>query len=245
MLYFLNFFPSTNEIKNDIKTNKQNRYTNSNGALETSVYHKEAAEPYVVPFGSDHPDHVFRNTIETAITKANGYPPRHIDRRLTKLFSKFLSKHFILPMLYNSGDFGYLCHQLLSTSTHAEYDKTTDNLIIYNQTRDKNMQNQVMKPVDNNELTTRKRLIIHQRHEKRLGNNHRHIHESWSHTFHQTEIMNIVLIIGTYLNHNLKQELMAKMIKRIPGTRSDQQSKTQPATGKQTQSSSRANQPLT
>ncbi|CAF1626078.1 unnamed protein product, partial [Rotaria magnacalcarata] len=258
---------------------------NSNGALKTSVYHKEAAEPYVVPFGSDHPDHVFRNTIETGITKAvrysatlsqfeeeirqmklmfsimgkfqvfihvshslyvtYSYPPRHIDRRLTKLFSKYVFKHFILPMLYNSGDFGYLCHQLLSTSTLAEYDKTTDNLIIYNQTRDKNTQNQVMKPVDNNELTTRKRFIIHQRHEKRPGNNHRHIHESWSRTFHQTEIMNTVLIIGTYLNHNLKQELMAKMIKRIPGTRSDQQSKTQPETGKQTQSSSRANQPLT
>ncbi|CAF2153440.1 unnamed protein product [Rotaria magnacalcarata] len=112
-------------------------------------------------------------------------------------------------MLYNSGDFGYLCHQLLSASTHAEYDKKTDNLIIYNQTRDKSMQNQAMKPVDNNDLTTRKRLIIHQRHEKRFENNHRHIHELWSCTFHQTKIMNTVLIIGTYLNHNLKQELMA------------------------------------
>ncbi|CAF3360610.1 unnamed protein product [Rotaria socialis] len=222
----------------------QYHHFNSNEALKTSVYHKEAAEPYVVPFGSDHPDHVFRNTIGTAITRAvrysttlsqfeeeirqmklmflyNGYPPRNIDRPLTKLFSKYLSKHFILPMLYNSGDFGYLRHQLLRTSTHAEYDKTTDNLIIYNQTRDKNMQNQVMKPVDNNELTTRKRLIIHQTHERRLGNNHRHIHELWSRTFHQTEIMNTVLIIGTYLNHNLKQELMAKMKKHIPGARSD------------------------
>ncbi|CAF2028132.1 unnamed protein product [Rotaria magnacalcarata] len=167
-------------------------HTKSNGALIISVYHKEAAESYVVPFGSDHPDHVFRNTVDTAITRGvrysttlsqfeeeirqmklmflyNGYPSRHIDRRLTKLFSKYLSKHFILSMLYNSGDFDYLRHQLLRTSTHAEYDKTTHNLIIYNQTRDKNMQNEVMKPVDNNELTTRKRLIIHQRHEKRLG----------------------------------------------------------------------------
>ncbi|CAF4994716.1 unnamed protein product, partial [Rotaria magnacalcarata] len=219
---------------------------NSNGALKTSAYHKEATEPYVVPFGSHHPDHVFRNTIDTTMTRAvrysttlsqfeeeirqmkllllyNGYPPRNIDRRLTKLSNKYLSK----------------------TPTHAEYDKTTDNLIIHNQTRDKNIQNQVMKPVDNNELTTRKRLIIHQIHEKWLGNNHRHIRELWSRTFHQTEIMNTVLIIGIYLNHNLKQELMAKMIKHIPGTRSDQQSKTQPDSGKQTQSSTSANQPLT
>ena len=46
---------------------------NSNGTLKTSVYHKEAAEPYVVPFGSDHPTHVFRNTVDTAIARAIRY----------------------------------------------------------------------------------------------------------------------------------------------------------------------------
>ncbi|CAF4450205.1 unnamed protein product, partial [Rotaria magnacalcarata] len=46
---------------------------NSNGALITSVYHEEAAQSYVVPFGSDHPNHVFRNTIDTAITRAARY----------------------------------------------------------------------------------------------------------------------------------------------------------------------------
>ncbi|CAF4473772.1 unnamed protein product, partial [Rotaria magnacalcarata] len=89
---------------------------NSNGVLKTSLYHKEAAEPYVVPFGSDHPGHVFRNTVDTAITRAvrysttlsefeeeirqmklmflyNGYPSRHIDWRLTTLFSKYLSNY--------------------------------------------------------------------------------------------------------------------------------------------------------
>ena len=34
--------------------------TNNNGILSTSVYHKPAAEPYVIPFISDHPRHVFR-----------------------------------------------------------------------------------------------------------------------------------------------------------------------------------------
>ncbi|CAF5107801.1 unnamed protein product, partial [Rotaria magnacalcarata] len=46
---------------------------NSNGALITAVYHKEAAESYVVPFGSDHPGHVFRNTVVTAITRGVRY----------------------------------------------------------------------------------------------------------------------------------------------------------------------------
>jgi hypothetical protein len=32
---------------------------NQNGVLATSVYHKEAAKSYIVPFKSDHPRHVF------------------------------------------------------------------------------------------------------------------------------------------------------------------------------------------
>ena len=41
--------------------------------LHTSVYHKEAAEPYIVPFQSDHPCHVFKNIIENALTRALRY----------------------------------------------------------------------------------------------------------------------------------------------------------------------------
>ncbi|CAF3018490.1 unnamed protein product, partial [Rotaria sp. Silwood2] len=36
-------------------------------------YHKPAAEPYVTPFLSDHPRHVFKNIIENALTKAVRY----------------------------------------------------------------------------------------------------------------------------------------------------------------------------
>ncbi|CAF3403767.1 unnamed protein product, partial [Rotaria socialis] len=46
---------------------------NRKGTLTTSVYHKEAAKLYVVPFGSDHSDDVFRNTVDTAITRAVRY----------------------------------------------------------------------------------------------------------------------------------------------------------------------------
>ncbi|CAF2102236.1 unnamed protein product [Rotaria magnacalcarata] len=44
--------------------------TNNNGMLSTSVYHKPAAEPYVVPFISDHPRHTFVNVIQTSLTRA-------------------------------------------------------------------------------------------------------------------------------------------------------------------------------
>ncbi|CAF1427583.1 unnamed protein product [Rotaria sordida] len=47
--------------------------TNNNGILSTSVYHKPAAEPYVVPFASDHPRHTFRNIVRAALIRAIRY----------------------------------------------------------------------------------------------------------------------------------------------------------------------------
>ena len=45
--------------------------TNNNGILSTSVHHKSATEPRVVPFISDHPQHVFVNVIQTALAKSD------------------------------------------------------------------------------------------------------------------------------------------------------------------------------
>ena len=39
----------------------------------TSVYHKPSAEPYIVPYKSDHPRHVFANIIECALLRAIRY----------------------------------------------------------------------------------------------------------------------------------------------------------------------------
>jgi hypothetical protein len=41
--------------------------------LITSVYYKSATEPYVVPFKSDHPRHVFANIIQGALLRAVRY----------------------------------------------------------------------------------------------------------------------------------------------------------------------------
>ncbi|CAF3489151.1 unnamed protein product [Rotaria socialis] len=215
----------------------------------------EAAEPYVAPFGSDHPGHVFRNTVDTAITRAvrysatlsqfeeeirqmnfiflyNVYTSRHIDWRLSTLFSKYLLENFILPVLNTSDDFGYLHHQLLTTSTATAYNKVTRTSTA-NQTHDKNMRNQLLRPTDNNELTKGKSLIIHHRHEKRLRNTHRQILELWNSVFHGTEVINAALMLGTYLIQNLKQELCARMIKHIPSAGSNQEDKTQRQPDKQ------------
>ena len=62
---------------------------NNNGILDTSVYHKDAAEPYVVPFNSDHARHTFSNIIDAALLRAVRYSSTlsifDEERRLIKL----------------------------------------------------------------------------------------------------------------------------------------------------------------
>jgi hypothetical protein len=62
---------------------------NKNGILFTSVYHKAAAEPYTVPFKSDHPRHTFTNIIDNALTRTIRYSSTlavfNDERRLIKL----------------------------------------------------------------------------------------------------------------------------------------------------------------
>ncbi len=43
---------------------------NKNGTLVTSVFHKQAAEPYIVPFKSDHPRQIFKNVIDGVLKRA-------------------------------------------------------------------------------------------------------------------------------------------------------------------------------
>ncbi|CAF4434834.1 unnamed protein product, partial [Rotaria socialis] len=68
--------------------------TNNNGTLATSVYHKPAAEPYVTPFTSDHPRHVFANIIKTSLERATRY---------SSTFQKFNNerRNIKLMLLYN------------------------------------------------------------------------------------------------------------------------------------------------
>lgn len=75
---------------------------NQNGILSTSVYHKPAAEPYIVPFISDHPRHVFGNVIQTALARAIRY---------SSIFETYQSeqRNVTLTLLYN----GYVSHIIM------------------------------------------------------------------------------------------------------------------------------------
>ncbi len=73
---------------------------NKNGVLETSVHRKEAAEPYIVPFKSDHPRHVFANIIDGALMRAIRYSSTlsmfNTERRTIKL--TLLYNGFVCPL---------------------------------------------------------------------------------------------------------------------------------------------------
>lgn len=62
---------------------------NQNGILSTSTYHKPSAEPYVLPFISDHPRHVFVNIVQGALTRSvrysSNYEAFEYERRSIKL----------------------------------------------------------------------------------------------------------------------------------------------------------------
>jgi hypothetical protein len=122
---------SYDEIKSELdKANKSDRnieitYTihstvefldvlvqNTNGRLLTSIFHKPAAEPYILPYTSDHPRHVHRNIPFAALLRAaricsnvhdfnmervridmslllNEYPPAFITEHSNRIFEKF------------------------------------------------------------------------------------------------------------------------------------------------------------
>ena len=114
---------------------------NSNGSLITSVFHKPAAEPYVLPFGSDHPRHVHINIPYEALLRAarlcsnvdtfdkerlkiemilllNGYPPKFIKHHFNRFFR--LNKVMSVFTLLDATQYEILHQKLLYLPTRRE-----------------------------------------------------------------------------------------------------------------------------
>lgn len=114
---------------------------NDRGRLKTTVHHKPAAEPYIVPFVSDHPRHIHRNSIIGSLYRAirlcsslddfkkerlnielmlllNGYPPRFVRYHMIK----FRERNNASTILYESDQVLYetLNKRLLSEPTRRE-----------------------------------------------------------------------------------------------------------------------------
>ncbi|CAM4949356.1 unnamed protein product [Rotaria socialis] len=153
-------------IKLDYKINKSLPFldlllTNNNGTLATSVYHKPAAEPYITPFTSDHPRHVFANIIKTSLEHAtrysstfeefnnerrdvklmllyNGYPSTFIENEFTKYFFEHKSTSPFLQYIDQEKNYIHMRQKLLGQPTFHVFQRTPamdTHLIVGNQNR--------------------------------------------------------------------------------------------------------------
>ncbi|CAF3262925.1 unnamed protein product [Rotaria sp. Silwood2] len=184
--------------------------TNNNGVLHTSVYHKPSAEPYVVPFLSDHPRHTFSNIIQTALVRAirysstveafnnerravrfmllfNGYPTRYIDKQFRKIFGTYISSDSILPIIDNEEQFFQLRKVYMNqpTARHSQVEARIA------QFKENNEEHQVEQLVTTTSITTRKQkknilqdaVIIHYIHEKRFTTMKKDMHNIFREAF--------------------------------------------------------------
>ncbi|CAF1409608.1 unnamed protein product [Rotaria magnacalcarata] len=212
---------------------------NKNGILSTSVHHKPAAEPCVVPFISDHPRHVFSNIIQAALLRAvrysstfdifekerrairltllyNVYPFRYIDTHFRKFFGRSLSKSSMIPFIANENQFLVMRNTLLPKLTVKE--RETQHRIaaarLSKETKDTNDKEKMTT------ITTISRqnkpnkftntLFLHYTHEQRLHTLKRDIHKIYSEIFHNALSMDLRLIVGHRNHRNTGHELIQK-----------------------------------
>ncbi len=109
--------------------------------MRTSIYHKPTAEPYILPYTSDHPRHIHRNIPYAALLRAaricshindfnsectridvslllNSYPPKFITRQ----FNRFFNLNDAIPVRteLNPKVYSHLHQSLLYKPTRRE-----------------------------------------------------------------------------------------------------------------------------
>ena len=114
---------------------------NDNGQLNTSVFHKPTAEPYILPYTSDHPRHVHRNIPYAALLRAvwmrsevhdftieyiridmslllNDYSPAFLTKHTSRFFDQYNAQSVLKQL--NEQDYYKLHQKLLHQATRRE-----------------------------------------------------------------------------------------------------------------------------
>ncbi|CAF3955131.1 unnamed protein product [Rotaria sp. Silwood1] len=197
---------------------------NDNGHLRTSIYHKSASEPYILPYESDHPRHLHINIIHTGLVRAarlcstvedfdmerlslemillvNGYPPEFIRRHMTSFFIKYDAMNVCTELtneLYQQ-----LHHTLLYKETRREMEtkiQREDNLISKKKKYEHKNEIYLHYTFENGPLLNFKK-------------EYRQIWEKY-YVYPGSRLKNTRLILGTILNRTLQSLLIHKKPKR-------------------------------
>ncbi|CAF3766874.1 unnamed protein product [Rotaria socialis] len=202
-----------------------------------SVHHKEATEPYVVPFESDHPRHIFQNIVQGALLRAfrysttleefnrerryiklmllyNGYPTTYVHVHFHKFLRNYsFDSTCIAPIVLDDNEYMMLRHQILPQPTIPELARASR---IASQL-DYKVADQTSEPLLKTKLMRRQQrdyslspFIIHYTHEERFAYYKSMIHPIWNETFKSTPIITNRLIVGTRNQKNLQKELLRR-----------------------------------
>ncbi|CAF1290969.1 unnamed protein product [Rotaria sp. Silwood1] len=212
---------------------------NNHGILASSIYHKPSAQPTVVSFSSDHPRHVFRNVIQTALTRAvrysssfevfnnerrairsmflyNRYPSTYINEQFQKFFAgyRLSSTSSLLPMTTDESQF-FALRQTLSNQPTAKQTQLARSVAAVNLTQDTQpvpqRNTQLMEAtITRNNIKFKNNIFVHVTHEARLKGLAREIHLIHDSHFKNTIHGDIRLIVGYRNNPNIQFELSRK-----------------------------------
>ncbi|CAF1164425.1 unnamed protein product, partial [Adineta ricciae] len=216
--------------------------TNHNGILLTSVYHKPAAEPYVVPFSSDHPRHTFVNIIQTSLKRAvqysstfeafnderrriklmllyNGYPSSFIDQQFHKFFNEYIYATSILSFIENESQYYLLHHDILGQPT-PQKSQVASRATMADVDNDQanatteTIAKESIKNIQNKPINYADRLFLHYTHEKRFHPLKRGMHHVYEKVYKYTPAMDLKLIVGNRNRRDATHELVRKRPKR-------------------------------
>ncbi|CAF4618116.1 unnamed protein product [Rotaria socialis] len=217
---------------------------NNNGILLTSVYHKPAAEPCITPFTSDHPRHVFANTIKNFLERAtrysstfeafnyerrniklmllyNDYPSTFIENELQKYFSENISKSPFLPLINDEQKYFRMRKHILGQPTPRQSQVALSAALAdidNDPPDDENQQPDPYKTKSEQKISNYdEKFFTHFTYEKRFETCKRDMHKVYNNVFKDTPAMYTRQIIGHRIRRQSHDELIPRGKQRTFG----------------------------
>ncbi|CAF1948564.1 unnamed protein product, partial [Rotaria magnacalcarata] len=209
--------------------------TNNNGILLTSVYHKPAAEPCITPFTSDHPRHVFANTIKNFLERAtrysstfeafnyerrniklmllyNDYPSTFIENGLQKYFSEYISESPFLPLINDKQKYFLMRKHILGQPTPRQSQVALSAALAdidnYPPDDEKQQPDPCKTKSEQKNSNYDEKFFTHFTYEKRFETCKRDIHKVYNNVFKDTPAMYTRQIIGHCIRRQAHDELI-------------------------------------